>query len=166
MFSFRHHWLLISILCLPLFLLLGVIASAIPHENPKAALANEYQRRITPSPALWDSIKTEKGRRGFLDDLKSTASEGIGDVLSGLGGIPSYLKSGIPDFFQGFPAADRVQSILGIDDDQIAALPTQVINIPSVTSAARGSMNPLASANNGQWLRELDRPRLEFTFSR
>jgi hypothetical protein len=130
MWSFYHDWLLISILLPALFLLLGVQASTIPHETPTAAPANEYQPRITPSPALWDPTKTDKGRRGLFDDLKSKASEGIGDVVSGLGNVPSYLESAIPDLFQGFPAGDKVQSSLGIDDDQIAALPTQAINIP------------------------------------
>ena len=36
----------------------------------------------------------------------------------------------MPNFFQDFPTGDKVQSELGIDDQQLAALPTQVLNVP------------------------------------
>lgn len=46
--------------------------------------------------------------------------------------IPCLLRpnTGIPNFFQDFPTGDKVQSSLGIDDDQLAALPTNVLNLP------------------------------------
>lgn len=130
MLSFHHHSLLIPILAFGPSLLFGVKASAIPRETPNFFPAKEHPPRITPSPALWDPTKTEKVRRNLLDDLQSKANEEIGVVQSRLGNVPSHLESGIPDIFEGFPTGDKVQSSLGIDDDQIAALPTQVINIP------------------------------------
>lgn len=93
-------------------------------------MAGQQLPLITPSPASWDPTKTYNRRRDILDDLKDKAKEQIGDVLSQLGNIPSYVASGVPNFFQDFPGSDKVQSSLGIDDDQIAALPTQVLNVP------------------------------------
>ncbi len=82
--------------------------------------------QITPSPVLSPPTKT---KRNILDDVKND----IGSVLGGLGSsIPSYVASGIPNFFQDFPTKDRVQSSLGIDDAQVSALPTSVLNIPWV----------------------------------
>jgi hypothetical protein len=36
----------------------------------------------------------------------------------------------VPNFFQDFPQGNDVQSSLGLDDSQVAALPTNVLNIP------------------------------------
>lgn len=112
-----------------LALLPHVTASALHHNIPRpAAVRGQEQPLITPSPATWDPTKTYKSRRNLLDDLQSD----VGGILSELGNVPSYVASGIPNFFQDFPTGDKVKSSLGIDDDQIKALPTQVINIPYV----------------------------------
>ncbi|KAI4252961.1 MAG: hypothetical protein LQ352_003982 [Teloschistes flavicans] len=82
---------------------------------------------ITPSPTLQGAASRTVRRRGVIDDLKGD----VNSVLSGLGSnIPSYVASGVPNFFQDFPTGDKVQSSLGIDDDQLKALPTSVLNIP------------------------------------
>ncbi|QDS77993.1 hypothetical protein FKW77_002199 [Venturia effusa] len=97
------------------------IAHAIP--NPVAAAAPEitpFQAELRPTPTL-------KRRENILSKLEGDVTS----VLSALGsGIPSYVASGVPNFFQDFPTGDKVQSSLGIDGDQLAALPTQVLNIP------------------------------------
>ena len=83
---------------------------------------------ITPAPAIteWHPTRTIN-RRGLLDDVQS----GVGSALQELGSnIPSEVASGVANFFQNFPTKDKVQSSLGIDDDQVRALPTQVLNIP------------------------------------
>ncbi|ORY64131.1 uncharacterized protein BCR38DRAFT_343853 [Pseudomassariella vexata] len=55
----------------------------------------------------------------------------INSVLSGIGsGVSSYIASGVPQFFQDFPTGDSVESSLGIGDDDLAAKPTQVLNVP------------------------------------
>jgi hypothetical protein len=55
----------------------------------------------------------------------------VGSILDGLGSaIPSYVASGVPNFFQDFPTGTAVQSSLGLSDDDMAALPTQVLNLP------------------------------------
>ena len=91
---------------------------------------------ITPSPSLQDPTKTVKLRRGVVDDIKSgfsvAKSDVQGYVSSQLGALPSYVADGVADFFQGFPVGDDVKSSLGLDDEQVAALPTQVLNIPYV----------------------------------
>lgn len=89
----------------------------LPVENPP----------ITPSPSTSDATKTYKSRRGVISDVTGD----IGSILSDLGSaVPSYVASGVPNFFQGFPSGDAVQSKLGLSNSDIAALPTQVLNIP------------------------------------
>lgn len=97
-----------------------------PAPIPAAAAAAEHPM-ITPSPSEWSPTKTWKTRRGVVSDLQG----GINSILSALGSdVPSYVASGVPNFFQGFPTGDKVKSSLGLNDSQIAALPTQVLNIP------------------------------------
>jgi hypothetical protein len=98
------------------------VANAIP--NPVAAAAppqpTNFQVEMVPT-------KTLKARGDILSKLEG----GVTSVLSALGsGIPGYVASGVPNFFQDFPTGDKVQSSLGIDGSQLAALPTNVLNIP------------------------------------
>lgn len=125
MFSFHRLLLLVLLPCSP-----TAIASTLPRKSAAPAVAGEQQPLITPSPAAWSPTRTYKERRDIFDDLKSKAEEEIGDVLSHLGNVPAYVASGIPNFFQDFPGVDQVRSSLGINDDQVAALPTQVLNVP------------------------------------
>jgi hypothetical protein len=81
---------------------------------------------ITPPPSLAPS----RVQRDIISDAKSDV-EGLGTYLSGvIGTFPSYIASGVPNFFQGFPTGTAVQSSLGINDDDLKATPTQVLNIP------------------------------------
>ena len=117
-----------------ILLLLPLVSPSVVHRNlPKAAGVIEQQPLITPSPAKWSPTKTLK-RRGVISDVVSKVDEAasaIGSELSELGtGIPSYVASGVANFFQSFPTGDSVRSSLGLEDDQIRALPTQVLNIP------------------------------------
>lgn len=108
-------------------------ASAFRRDFPRpAAVLAQEQPLITPSPATWDPTKTFKSRRDVLSDLRSAVQSDLGGILSELGNVPSYVASGVPNFFQDFPTGDKVKSSLGLDDDQVAALPTQVLNIPCV----------------------------------
>jgi hypothetical protein len=94
---------------------------------------------ITPSPALnGDPTRTHLNlRRDIIDSIKSDAGSvlsgvesDIGGILSDLGNIPSYVASGVPNFFQNFPTGESVVSSLGLNDEQLAAEPTQALNIP------------------------------------
>lgn len=107
---------------------LTILAAAYAIAEPKPDGLMPEHPLITPSPTLLgDVTRTVKHRRGILDDLKGNANS----VLSELGSnIPSYVASGVPNFFQGFPAAEDVRQSLGLDDSQISALPTSVLNIP------------------------------------
>ena len=91
---------------------------------------------ITPGPSLTDRTPS-RVRRGVVSDVKSGISEATSDIaglatyLSGVvGTYPSYIASGIPNFFQDFPSGSAVESSLGISDSDLAATPTQVLNIP------------------------------------
>jgi hypothetical protein len=100
------------------------LISASPFDLPATNLiAREAQPLTTPSPSSWTATKTLKHRRDVVDDVKSV----LGDLGSS---IPSYVASGIPNFFQNFPGGDKVVEDLGLQESDIAALPTQVINIP------------------------------------
>jgi hypothetical protein len=39
-------------------------------------------------------------------------------------------RPGVPNFFQDFPTGDSVASSLGIQSSQLAALPTNALNLP------------------------------------
>ncbi|RAH51424.1 phosphatidate phosphatase App1 family protein [Aspergillus brunneoviolaceus CBS 621.78] len=82
---------------------------------------------ITPSPVEYNPSPVEPvARRNILSDVDSD----INSVLSGLGSdLPSWVASGVPNFFQGFPTGDAVVSSLGLNSAQLAALPTNVLNI-------------------------------------
>lgn len=74
----------------------------------------------TPSPVQYAPSKT---RRDLTGDIAS--------VLGSLGSnIPSYVADGVANFFQDLPVGDAVQDALDIDDEQLAALPPKVLNIP------------------------------------
>ena len=103
-----------------------VSAIAVRRSIPQPGKVGQERPLITPSPASWDPTKTYK-KRGLISDLAGD----VDSILSGLGSdIPSYVASGVPNFFQNFPTGAAVQSSLGLDDSQIKALPTQVLNIP------------------------------------
>ena len=104
----------------------GALASPALPKPAAAAPAPEYPL-VTPSPVIRESTRTYKNRRDIFSDLGGN----IHSILNELGSdVPSYVASGVANFFQDFPTGDRVQSSLGLDDSQVAALPTQVLNVP------------------------------------
>ncbi|MCJ1273415.1 hypothetical protein MMC21_001206 [Puttea exsequens] len=122
--------MILSTLPVALLALLPLASSTVVHRSlPKpAGLVVQEQPLVTPSPAQkrWLPTKTLQGR-GIISDL----SGDVHSILGSLGSdIPSYVASGIPNFFQDFPQGEDVQSSLGLDDSQVSALPTQVLNIP------------------------------------
>lgn len=95
--------------------------------DQRSAAVVPKQPLITPSPTLPHGVTKTVHRSNLLDDVKGR----VEGVLSDLGSaIPSYVASGVPNFFQDFPVGDDAQKSLGIDDEQIDALPTSVLNIP------------------------------------
>jgi hypothetical protein len=78
---------------------------------------------ITERATLVDRTPTRVVERGLTDV--------VGSLLSDLGpGIPSYVASGVPNFFQDFPTGDSVSKSLGVSSADLAAAPTQVLNLP------------------------------------
>ncbi|KAL8387926.1 hypothetical protein RB595_009571 [Gaeumannomyces hyphopodioides] len=114
---------------------LASLVAASPAPLPRA----EAAPLVTPAPTLEGQPTRTLERRV---DVWGAFESGVNSVMSGLGSsIPSYVASGVPNFFQGFPTGDKVQSSLGIDDDQVRALPTQVLNIPPYGNWSNNAWN-------------------------
>ena len=98
------------------------------------ALAGPHYPIITPPPSLADRNPSRIQERGVISSAISDATSdiaGLGTYLSSvIGTYPSYIASGVPNFFQNFPTGSAVESSLGISDSDLAATPTQVLNIP------------------------------------
>ncbi|KAK3709966.1 hypothetical protein LTR37_010585 [Vermiconidia calcicola] len=117
-------------LLLPAALLCTLIqATPAPTAHPDSntpSLVSPRDPVITPSVVQDHATRTYKHRRDIFDDFANEVNSILGELGSN---IPSYVASGIPNFFEGFPTGDDVQSSLGLDDAQVSALPTQVLNV-------------------------------------
>ncbi|KAH8597845.1 hypothetical protein B0O99DRAFT_539902 [Bisporella sp. PMI_857] len=106
----------------PVLLTVLPVALAVPHPM------------ITPAPSLSDRSPPTRvvghQRRDFFDDIVSGIEGGASYVESLVGSFPSYVAEGVPNFFQDFPTGSAVQKSIGLSDDDLDALPTQVLNIP------------------------------------
>lgn len=103
--------------------ILGHLAAASPAPTARFDHLQPREPVITPSPVEYEATQTYKNRRNIISDVASD----VDSVLSGLGSdIPSYVASGVPNFFQNFPTGDSVVSSLGIQSSELAALPTNV----------------------------------------
>ncbi|KAF2493705.1 hypothetical protein BU16DRAFT_527925 [Lophium mytilinum] len=81
---------------------------------------------VTPAAIQFDSLRSYY-RRNILSDIENDGKS----ILGALGSdVPSYVLSGVPNFFQDFPTGDAVKSSLGISDSDLAATPTQALLIP------------------------------------
>lgn len=121
-----------SVVFFPIHQLLAAIAffsivnaTPTPAPSPNAVL-------VSPAPIITPNVvpnyptKTYKNRRDVVSNLEGDLSS----VLAGLGSdIPSYVASGVANFFQDFPSGSAVESSLGIESTELAALPTKVLNI-------------------------------------
>jgi hypothetical protein len=118
-----HNRIMHSIL-----LVVPCLVYASPFQAPSPSSGPPYEvaipaPEITQAPTLVDRTATPVYKR----DLNSF----FNSVISELGSnIPSYVASGIPNFFQDFPTGSAVASSLGVSSSDLAALPTQVLNIP------------------------------------
>lgn len=103
------------------------LASASPAPTARVDVPEPRNAEITPSPVLYDATRTQlQYRRNIISDLTAD----VESVLSGLGSdLPSWVASGVPQFFQGLPTGDAVASSLGLQSSELAALPTNVLNI-------------------------------------
>ena len=119
------HRLAFRSLLLPASLCVLVAATPAPQVEQQPESVRPQDPLITASPVRYNPTRTFR-RRDILSDFTADVDSILSDIGSG---IPSYVASGVPNFFQDFPTGDKVQSSLGIDDDQLAALPTNVLNI-------------------------------------
>lgn len=108
-----------------LLLALLPVALAAPAPAP-AHVVRIAHPMITARASLTDRTPTRVQERDIVSSI-----EGLGSYLSSvLGTYPSYVASGVPNFFQDFPTGTAVESSLGISSSDLAATPTQVLNIP------------------------------------
>ena len=93
------------------------VVSAVPAPQPL----------ITPPPSL-----AARDARALAErDIFDAATSYVGGLISSLGSsVSGYVASGVPQFFQDLPTGTAVESSLGISDDDLAASPTQVLNVP------------------------------------
>ncbi|KAG5929829.1 hypothetical protein E4U42_004349 [Claviceps africana] len=112
---------------------LGALGWAFPQVSPIARrtphIAEVLEQR---APAPTGAVVL--GRRGLGDDIKSLA-RGAESRLS------SFAESGILDFANGFPTGTAVEKSLGISSNDLAARPTQVLNLPSYGNWTDGGWN-------------------------
>lgn len=111
------------------------VVSAIPAPTAFVNNVAPPEPVITPSPVQHHPSRV--AGRNILSDVDSD----INSILSGLGSdLPSWVASGVPNYFQGFPTGDAVVSSLGLNSAELAALPTNVLNI-----------DPYANWTNSGW---------------
>ncbi len=83
-----------------LFFLPLIHGSVIDRRNVKPAAVAEAQPAATartPTPSRHEATKTFKNR-GLISDLAGDVTSVLGSLGSN---IPSYVASGVPNFFQG-----------------------------------------------------------------
>jgi hypothetical protein len=122
--------------------LASVDAAALPEPTLVPAAVEARAPLITPAAVRFDGRNTDIDRRDIIDDIVS----GAGSVLQSLGGVlgtelPSYVISGIPQYFQDLPTGTQVLSRLGINDDDLAAKPTEVLNVPPYANWTQNGWN-------------------------
>lgn len=101
----------------------AVPTQVFPHE---AAL-------ITPAPTRTLAVygAYAGARRNIISDVASDLDSYVNSIFSELGtAIPSYVSNGLLPGLQNLPTGSAVQSSLGVSSSDLAATPTQVLNIP------------------------------------
>lgn len=102
-------WSLLASSSLISFAAAAAIAAPAPHPM------------ITPAPIF---------KPRSLDRREDIGSY-LGGVFSSLGSdVSSFIASGVPQFFNDLPTGTAVESSLGISSSDLAASPTQALNVP------------------------------------
>ncbi|KAJ9621058.1 uncharacterized protein PV06_04339 [Exophiala oligosperma] len=110
------------------FLLSTPQISALP-----ADVTHEEKALITPAPTPTLAVYADHAalRRGILSDITSGLDSYVNSIFSDLGtAIPSYVSNGLFPNFQNLPTGSAVASSVGAKSSDLAASPTQVLNIP------------------------------------
>ncbi|EXJ88880.1 hypothetical protein A1O3_01944 [Capronia epimyces CBS 606.96] len=83
----------------------------------------------TPTLAVYGSYAAV--RRGIVGDVTSELDSYVNSIFSELGtAIPSYVSNGLLPNLQDLPTGSAVMSSVGVSSSDLAASPTQVLNIP------------------------------------
>jgi hypothetical protein len=86
---------------------------------------------ITPAPTRTLAVYGTYDKRNVISDLSSEIDSYVNTIFSELGSaIPSYVSNGLLPGLQNLPTGSAVESSLGISSSELAASPTQVLNIP------------------------------------
>ncbi|KAH7115297.1 hypothetical protein B0J11DRAFT_540281 [Dendryphion nanum] len=111
-------------------LLLGsaiAVVNAVAIPEPTAVPARVEVRAPIITPAAMHMYD----QRDIIQDIVSGADKVLHSLGSVLGkDLPSYVISGIPQYFQDLPTGSKVLSSLGINNGDLDAKPTEVLNIP------------------------------------
>ncbi|KAF2108346.1 hypothetical protein BDV96DRAFT_504686 [Lophiotrema nucula] len=112
--------------------LTAVNAVAVPDPTAVPAKVEIRAPVVTPAAIRFDGRHSYMyDRRNIISDIASGADNFVHSLGSVLGtDLPSYFISGIPGYFQDFPSGSDVASSLGINDDDLKATPTEVLNVP------------------------------------
>ena len=89
-------------------------------------LQNQAGAPLPTAPAADLPPTRTRKRRDILSDAQSN----INGALSAIGNAPSYVASGVPEWYESLPTGSAVQSSLGLNDDELRATPTSVLNFP------------------------------------
>lgn len=84
---------------------------------------NKHKEHEKPTPTLASRDPTRVYKRFDIGAV-------MDDIFSTLGDIPRYVASGVPNFFQDLPQGGDVLDKLDLNNEDMDAKPTQVLNIP------------------------------------
>ncbi|KAF2025415.1 hypothetical protein EK21DRAFT_116818 [Setomelanomma holmii] len=111
---------------------LGLVnAVALPERTPEPARIEVRAPIVTPAAIRFDSRHSYLEKKDILDNIKSGLAGVEQSWASVLGSaLPSFFTEGVPGWFENLPTGSQVQSSLGVSSSDLAALPTQVLNVP------------------------------------
>jgi hypothetical protein len=114
-----------------LYVLLWALADA----TPTAVTISEYVLQPSPQPTQFRRVRsatpTRLAPRGIISKIESKIENLFSSKLEELGqAIPSLIANGIPEILHHMPHGSAIESSLGLQPTQLAALPTQVLNLP------------------------------------
>ncbi|KAF5673026.1 actin patch 1 [Fusarium heterosporum] len=96
------------------------IPAAVPGPAPTI-----YRRVAVPAAQPTDGLDLQQ--RDIINDVETY----VDGIVSGVETkIKGWVNSGILDFPTGFPTGDEVKKSADVDDDDLKAQPTQVLNLP------------------------------------
>ncbi|CAG8972570.1 hypothetical protein HYALB_00011420 [Hymenoscyphus albidus] len=117
--------------------LLAILPLAFAAPAPEPVAVAEPHPMVTPSATLKDRTPSRVDRRDILSSIAGLDGY-LGSVL---GSFPSYVASGVPQFFQDLPQGDAVLKKLDLNPGDLDAAPTQVLTIPSYANWTQQGWN-------------------------